>query len=90
MQKGLFWVQSPLHIIMDDKKMSQGIYITLEQLADELGASEDTVKRLVDKGDLPHYSYGSNTTKKKGWHRSVLEAHAIDRWKQDKKLYSVT
>jgi len=30
-------------------------YLTLEQAADYLGVSEDTVKRYVDRGELPQY-----------------------------------
>ena len=55
-----------------------GSYTTISEMAEQLGASEMTIKRMVGRGDLPPYTFGIATAaKKKGWHNIVLEKHAI-------------
>ena len=60
------------------------VFITQKELAEQMGVSEKTVNELIRKGDLPDYSYGNKESRKKGWHTSVLEKHALERY--DKSL----
>ena len=55
-------------------------YISIEELAVQLNVGTLTIKRMIAKGDLPAFTYGSGTNDKiKGWHRKALEAHAVNR-----------
>ena len=54
-----------------------GDYTTIEEMRESLGGVHaETVKRMVNKGELPPFDIGTNGSKVKAWHRSTLEAHA--------------
>jgi len=55
-------------------------FITNIELANQMDLSISTIQRLVDRNELPQYSYGNHHTKKKGWHKSVLEKHSLYRY----------
>jgi hypothetical protein len=56
------------------------IIITQKELAQQMEVSEKTLNELIRKGDLPDYTYGGRESRKKGWHTSVLEKHALERY----------
>lgn len=62
-----------------------GKYLSLKKnLLNKCKFQRKTVNELIRKGDLPDYSYGNRESRKKGWHTSVLEKHALERY--DKSL----
>ena len=53
-------------------------FVTLEQMMADLGvANSSTIFRLIARGDLPPFSVGSQSSRVKAWHKSVLRMHAI-------------
>ena len=56
----------------------------MPELMEQMNISDKTIHRMIEEGDLPDFSYGSKNSKKKGWHTSVLEKHALERY--DKSL----
>ena len=59
-------------------------YMSIDEMATQLGVSIITVKRMIGKGELPGFTYGTGINDKvKGWHRKVLEAHAVGRIKDN-------
>ena len=42
-----------------------------------------TVRRMIAVGELPPFTYGSSrAAKKKGWHKMVLQQHALRRYEK--------
>lgn len=54
----------------------------MQDLMEQMDISDKTLYRLMDSGELPPFSYGSKTSRKKGWHAAVLERHAMGRYEQ--------
>jgi hypothetical protein len=62
--------------------MAEKIFITKKELMEQMDISDKTLYELIRKGDLPDYSYGDKDSRKKGWHTSVLEKHALERYER--------
>jgi excisionase family DNA binding protein len=71
---------SSVTIILNCEVGMGKVFITQKELAEQMGVSEKTLNELIRKGDLPDYSYGNRESRKKGWHTSVLEKHALERY----------
>jgi len=43
---------------------------------------------MIEDGELPDFSYGSNSkwSRKKGWHTAVLERHAMEKYEQSRRI----
>ncbi len=48
-------------------------FLTVQDVAKQLQVHVRTIPRMVDRGDLPPYSFGIDRKQTKGWHKSVLE-----------------
>lgn len=57
-------------------------YITMQDLMEQMDISDKTLHRMIDDGELPDFTYGSRTSRKKGWHSAVLERHAMERYER--------
>ena len=53
---------------------------TLKQMMQQRGVSARTTNREVREGKLPPFTYGGKGSHHQGWHKSVLEAHALQRY----------
>ena len=54
-------------------------FVTLKQLMADLGvAKSSTIFRLISNGELPGFSIGSQASRVKAWHKSVLRMHAVN------------
>ena len=67
---------------MNDNK----IIVTMQEMMEQMNISDKTLHRLIEIGDLPDFSYGSKWARKKGWHKAVLEIHAIKKYEQSQSL----
>ena len=54
----------------------------MQDLMSQMDISDKTLHRMIDNGDLPNFTYGSRTSRKKGWHTAVLERHAMEKYEQ--------
>ena len=68
------------------KTMCNKIIITMPELMDQMDISDKTLHRMIEEGDLPDFSYGSRTSKKKGWHSAVLERHAMEKYEKSQSI----
>src|SRR5210317_247415 len=71
---------------MCNNKNSNKIIITMPELMEQMDISDKTLRRMIEEGDLPDFTYGSKWTKKKGWHVAILERHAMDKYEQSNRL----
>ena len=58
------------------------IFITMQDVMEQMDISDKTLHRMIEEGDLPDFTYGSRTSRKKGWHAAVLEKHAMERYER--------
>lgn len=66
------------------------IIITMPELMQQMDVSDKTIHRMIEDGDLPDFTYGSRASKKKGWHSSVLELHAINKYNQSQSIQNAS
>lgn len=62
------------------------VFITMPEMMEQLDISDKTIHRMIEEGDLPSFSYGSKNSKKKGWHTTILERHATERYEQSQSI----
>ena len=62
------------------------IFITMQELMEQMDISDKTLYRMIEAGDLPDFTYGSRWSRKKGWHVAVLERHAMNKYEQSESL----
>jgi len=62
------------------KGMNSKVFITMPEMMEQMDCGDRTIHEMIDRGDLPDFSYGfgNKTAKKKGWHVTVLE-HPLGR-----------
>jgi hypothetical protein len=65
-------------------------YITMQDLMEQMDISDKTLHRMIDDGDLPDFTYGCRTSRKKGWHTAVLERHAMEKYEQSASYKNVS
>ena len=58
--------------------------MTQDELLEQMGISEKTMHKLISEGDLPEPTYGGPWSRKRGWHKVVLEQAAIDKYQNSK------
>ena len=58
------------------------IIITMQEMMEQLDVSDKTLHRLIEEGELPDFTYGSKWSRKKGWHKAVLERHAMEKYER--------
>ncbi len=68
------------------KGIDSKIIITMPELMEQMDVSDKTVHRMIEDGELPNFTYGSRNSKKKGWHSSVLELHAINKYNSSQSI----
>lgn len=68
------------------KGTNSKVFITMQEMMEQLDVSETTIHEMIDRGDLPGFSYGYKRAKKKGWHIAVLERHAISKYEQSQSI----
>ena len=68
--------------------MNNKIIITMPEMMEQMDCCDKTIHEMIDRGDLPDFSYGfgNKTAKKKGWHVAVLERHAMQRYEQSQSI----
>ncbi len=73
---------------MSENKYANKIFITMQELMEELDISDKTLSRMIQEGELPDFSYGSHSKccRKKGWHVAVLERHAMEKYEQSRRI----
>ncbi len=69
-------------LIMCENEYGAKVVITMQELMSQMDISDKTLHRMIDNGELPDFTYGSRTSRKKGWHTAVLERHALDRYER--------
>ena len=62
------------------------VFITMPEMMEQLDVSDKTIHEMIERGDLPDFSYGSKNSKKKGWHVAILENHAISKYEQSQSI----
>ena len=62
------------------------VFITMPEMMEQLDVSDKTIHEMIERGDLPDFSYGSKNSKKKGWHITILEKHATERYEQSQSI----
>lgn len=67
---------------MNGQDCGSKIIVTMQDLMEQMDISDKTLYRMIESGDLPDFTYGSKTSKKKGWHSAVLQRHAIERYER--------
>ena len=67
---------------MYENKYGNKIFITMDEIMEQMDISDKTLHRMIEEGDLPDFSYGSKYSKKKGFHTAVLERHAMNKYEQ--------
>ncbi len=77
-------------LIMCEDKYGTKVVITMQELMSQMDISDKTLHRLVDDNELPPFTYGSRTSRKKGWHSAVLERHALDRYERSASYKNVS
>lgn len=77
---------SDTEIIMCEKNYTNKAFITMQELMEQLDISDKTLSRMIQEGELPDFSYGSNWSKKKGWHVAVLERHAMEKYERSQSI----
>ncbi len=65
-------------------------FITMQELMSQMDISDKTLHRMIDNGELPDFTYGSRTSRKKGWHSAVLERHAMERYERSASYKNVS
>ena len=66
------------------------VFITMPEMMEQLDISDKTIHEMIERGDLPDFTYGSKWTKKKGWHAAVLERHAMEKYEQSNSFKNVS
>ncbi len=66
------------------------IFITMQDLISQMDISDKTLHRMIDDSELPNFTYGSRTSRKKGWHSAVLERHAMERYERSASYKNVS
>ena len=62
------------------------VFITMPEMMEQMDVSDRTIYEMIERGDLPNFSYGSKCSKKKGWHTAVLEQHALQKYQQSQSI----
>jgi hypothetical protein len=62
------------------------IFVSMQEMMEQLDVSDKTLHRLIEEGELPDFTYGSKWAKKKGWHTAVLERHAMEKYEKSKSI----
>ncbi len=65
-----------------ENKNDGKLVITMNEMQEQLDVSAKTIHKMIRKGDLPEFTYGSGYDRKKGWHKAVLEQHALDKYEK--------
>ena len=68
---------------------TEKVFITMTEMMEQMDISDKTLHRMIEAGDLPDFTYGSRTSKKKGWHSAVLERHAMEKYEQSNRFKNV-
>lgn len=55
-------------------------------MMEQMDIADKTLNRMIENGDLPDFTYGSKSTKKKGWHSAVLERHAMEKYENSNRF----
>ena len=71
---------------MHENQKSNIIIITLPELMQQMDVSDKTIHEMIERNDLPDFTYGSKWSKKKGWHVAVLEHHAMEKYEQSRSI----
>ena len=66
--------------------LNNKIIITMQEMMEQMDISDKTLHRMIEVGDLPEFTYGSKWSRKKGWHKAVLERHAMKKYEQSESL----
>jgi len=76
---------------MSQNKNDNKVFITMDELMEQMDISDKTLHRMIDNGELPNFTYGSSrASRKKGWHTAVLERHAMERYERSASLKNVS
>jgi len=67
-------------------KGTEKIIITMPDMMEQMDISDKTIHRMIEEGELPDFTYGSRFSKKKGWHSSVLERHAMEKYEKSQSI----
>ena len=62
------------------------VFITMPEMMEQLDVSDKTIHEMIERNDLPDFTYGSKWSKKKGWHAAVLERHAMEKYEQSRSV----
>jgi len=62
------------------------VFITMQELMEQMDVSDKTLHRMIEEGELPDFTYGSKWSKKKGWHATVLECHAMEKYEHSRSV----
>jgi len=73
---------------MGQNNYANKVFITMQELMEQMDISDKTLARMIEDGELPDFSYGSNSkwSRKKGWHTAVLEHHAMEKYEQSRRI----
>jgi len=73
-------------IKMYENRYENRIFVSMQEMMEQLDVSDKTLHRLIEEGELPDFTYGSKWAKKKGWHKAVLERHAMEKYERSKSI----
>jgi hypothetical protein len=62
------------------------IFVSMQEMMSQLDVSDKTLHKLIEEGELPDFTYGSKWAKKKGWHKAVLERHAMEKYEKSQSI----
>ena len=73
---------------MSESNSANKIFVSMQEMMEQLDISDKTLSRMIEEGELPEFSYGSNSKwcRKKGWHVAVLERHAMEKYEQSRRI----
>ena len=71
---------------MCDNKYGLKVIITMQEMMEQMDISDKTLHRMIEEGELPDFTYGSQWSRKKGWHTAVLERHAMERYERSRSI----
>jgi regulator of RNase E activity RraB len=64
----------------------QCFVVTVESLMGQFSCTRKTIVRMIHDGDLPPFTYGKTSSHKAGWHKDVLDKHALDKYTSTKNV----
>jgi len=62
----------------------------MQEMMEQMDISDKTLHRMIEEGELPDFTYGSQWSRKKGWHTAVLERHAMERYERSRSIQNAS